>query len=166
MSKKGFGFLVDEPFYLRSRLPMQRVAECVGANNIVLKKWAKGRKAQQFRFDAVSKTIRGMYWTSYVFSMEGTNLRCRTMNSRWFQLFKWTAPFLRNTKEQNKVMEVSGAADSENRDIYMSNYNGQRHQQWDLIYAKDWVGEPTKGQWNREYGMIVDMDFYIISLAG
>jgi hypothetical protein len=46
MSKKGFGFLVDEPFYFRSRLPMQRVAECVGANNIVLKKWAKGRKAQ------------------------------------------------------------------------------------------------------------------------
>jgi hypothetical protein len=45
---KGFGFLVDEPFYFRSRLPMQRVAECVGANNIVLKKWAKNRKAQQF----------------------------------------------------------------------------------------------------------------------
>jgi hypothetical protein len=47
---------------------MQRVAECVGANNIVLKKWAKGRKAQQFRYDGVSKTIRGMYWTSYALS--------------------------------------------------------------------------------------------------
>jgi hypothetical protein len=34
-----------EPFYLRSKLPMQRVAECVGANNIVLKKWYKNRKA-------------------------------------------------------------------------------------------------------------------------
>jgi hypothetical protein len=84
MSKKGFGFLALEPFYFRSRLPMQRVAECVGANNIVLKKWAKNRKAQQFQFDPVSKTIKGMYWTSYVFSMEGTNLRCRTVNSRWF----------------------------------------------------------------------------------
>jgi hypothetical protein len=81
---KDAGLLADEPFYLRSKLPMQRVAECVGANNITLKKWAKGRKAQQFRFDPISKTIRGMYWTSYVFSMEGTNLRCRTMNSRWF----------------------------------------------------------------------------------
>jgi hypothetical protein len=38
--------VVDTPFYFRSRLPMQRVAECVGANNIVLKKWAKNRKAQ------------------------------------------------------------------------------------------------------------------------
>jgi hypothetical protein len=39
-------FVVNTPFYFRSTLPMQRVAECVGANNIVLKKWAKGRKAQ------------------------------------------------------------------------------------------------------------------------
>jgi hypothetical protein len=46
MSRRGFGFYANEPFYLRSRLPMQRVAECVGANNIVLKKWANNRKAQ------------------------------------------------------------------------------------------------------------------------
>jgi hypothetical protein len=142
---------------------MQRVAECVGANNIVLKKWAKNRKAQQFRFDGVSKTIRGMYWTSYVFSMEGTNLRCRTMNSRWFQLFRWSAPFLRNIKESNKAMEVANAVDAENRDIYMSNFHGRVEQQWDLIYAKDWKGEPTKGQWNRDYGFIVDTDFHIVS---
>jgi hypothetical protein len=76
--------LALEPFYLRSKLPMQRVAECVGANNIVLKKWYKNRKAQQFQFDSVSKTIRNMNWTSYAFSMEGKNLRCRAMNSRYF----------------------------------------------------------------------------------
>jgi hypothetical protein len=84
MSKRGFGFLANEPFYLRSKLPMQRVAECVGANNIVLKKWALNRKAQQFQFNPITKAIHGMYWTSYVFSQEGTNLRCRTVNSRWF----------------------------------------------------------------------------------
>jgi hypothetical protein len=88
-TKKGkmdrdFGFLANEPFYFRSKLPMQRVAECVGANNIVLKKWYKNRKAQQFKFDPVSKTIRNMNWTSYAFSTEGTNLRCRSHNSRWF----------------------------------------------------------------------------------
>jgi hypothetical protein len=86
--KKGVdsttGFRVNELFLFRSRLPMQRVAECVGASNIALKKWTKNRKAQEWKFDPVSKTIRGNYWTSYVFSMEGTNLRCRTMNSRWF----------------------------------------------------------------------------------
>jgi hypothetical protein len=87
--KKGqrdneFGFLALEVFYLRSRLPMQRVVECVGANNAVIKKWYKNRKAQQWRFDPVSKTVRNMNWTSYVFSQEGANLRCRSMTSRWF----------------------------------------------------------------------------------
>jgi hypothetical protein len=47
--KKGVdpttGFRVNELFLFRSRLPMQRVAECVGASNIALKKWAKNRKA-------------------------------------------------------------------------------------------------------------------------
>jgi hypothetical protein len=80
---KNSGMLVNTEFYFRSKLPMQRVAECVGANNIVLKKWANGRKAQLFRFDPISKTIKGMYWTSYGFSMEGQNLRCRTLTSRW-----------------------------------------------------------------------------------
>jgi hypothetical protein len=37
--------LALEPFYFRSKLPMQRVAECVGANNVTLKKWYKNRKA-------------------------------------------------------------------------------------------------------------------------
>lgn len=87
--KKGvmdhaYGFKANLEFHFRSRLPMQRVAECVGANNVVLKKYAKGRKAQQWRFDPVSKTIRSMYWTSYAFSLEGSNLRCRSHNSRWF----------------------------------------------------------------------------------
>jgi hypothetical protein len=87
--KKGtldndFGFVALEPFYLRSRLPMERVVECAGASNSVIKKWYKNRKAQQWRFDPVSKTVRNMNWTSYVFSMEGANLRCRSMNSRWF----------------------------------------------------------------------------------
>jgi hypothetical protein len=31
---------------------------------------------------------------------------------------------MRNKKEQNKVMEISNGVDAENRDIYMSNFNG------------------------------------------
>jgi hypothetical protein len=48
--KKGemnaeFGFRVDEVFFFRSHLPMQRVAECAGASNVTLKKWYKNRRA-------------------------------------------------------------------------------------------------------------------------
>jgi hypothetical protein len=63
-------------------------------------------------------------------------------------------------------MDVSGGADSENRDIYMNTFHGRTSQQWDLIYVKDWKGEPTTGQWNRDYGLIVNKDFHIISMLG
>jgi len=43
---KEFGFHINRPFYLRSRMPMQRIAECHGANNVWLKRWRKNVKAQ------------------------------------------------------------------------------------------------------------------------
>ena len=42
---KEFGFEINRPFYLRSRLPMKRVVECIGANNLTLKKWRKNTAA-------------------------------------------------------------------------------------------------------------------------
>jgi len=34
-----FGFHINRPFYLVSELPFNRVAESIGANNMVLKRW-------------------------------------------------------------------------------------------------------------------------------
>jgi hypothetical protein len=42
---KTSGFRINVPFFIVSRLPMSRVAECVGANNMVLKRYVKGRNA-------------------------------------------------------------------------------------------------------------------------
>jgi hypothetical protein len=42
---KEFGFHINRPFYIRSRMPMQRVAECHGANNVWLKRWRKNTTA-------------------------------------------------------------------------------------------------------------------------
>jgi hypothetical protein len=36
----------NRPFYLRSRLPMKRVAEAIGANNVALKRWRKNVTGQ------------------------------------------------------------------------------------------------------------------------
>jgi hypothetical protein len=66
-------------------------------------------------------------------------------------------------------MEVYGKVDAENRDIYMGKQASgglQEYQAWDLIYTKDWKGEPTKGQWNRDWGFKVDTDFHIVSRLG
>jgi hypothetical protein len=81
---KDFNFRVNEEFYLRSKLPMQRVIECVGASNATIKKWVNNRKAQRWKFNPITKTVNNMNWTSYVLSMEGTYLRCRSVTSRWF----------------------------------------------------------------------------------
>ena len=83
-----FGFHINRPFYMRSRLPFQRVAECHGANNVWLKRWRKNVAAQQWFFDEVSKTIKNNYWKSHSLDIQSnggsTNIRCTTTNSRWW----------------------------------------------------------------------------------
>lgn len=158
-----FGFRVNEPFYLRSKLPMQRVMEAVGANNVVIKQYYKNRIAQQFYFDPISKTVKSQQWKSYSMDMQGSNLALRVTNSRWFQLFKWTAPYLRNEKQNKKVADIRGAQDSENNNILMWNQHRGINQQWDLIYVKEWVPEPKKGELNTDFGLYVDRTFFIVS---
>jgi hypothetical protein len=60
-----FGFHRNRPFYFRSRLPMKRVAQAQGNNNISQMRWKKANKAQQWTFDPVSKTIKNFYWKNY-----------------------------------------------------------------------------------------------------
>jgi len=86
---KDFGFSRNRPFYIRSRLPMKRLAECVGANNVQLKRYVKNRKAQQWFFDPVTKTLKNNYWKSHSLDMQGNNVRCRGTTSRWWQLFRY-----------------------------------------------------------------------------
>jgi hypothetical protein len=62
---KDFGWYVNRPFYMVSRLPMKRVAEAMGTN-MKLKRWNKGRVRQQTcRFDSTTKTIKGEYYKNY-----------------------------------------------------------------------------------------------------
>jgi len=63
-------------------------------------------------------------------------------------------------------MDVSGGVDSENRDIYMYKQNGGKHQQWDLVYKKDWKGEPKTGELNGDFGLLVNKDFHVVSVLG
>jgi hypothetical protein len=44
---------------------MKRVIETIGHNNMVIKRYVKGRTAQQFYFDGVSKTVRSQQWKNY-----------------------------------------------------------------------------------------------------
>jgi len=56
---KDFGFKVNKPFYIVSRLPMERVIEMV-SNRYLYQRQFKTNKPtyQQWFFDPVSKTIK------------------------------------------------------------------------------------------------------------
>jgi hypothetical protein len=68
---------------------MNRVAECIGANNVVIKRYRKGVLGQQFYFDEVSKTIRSQQWKNYAMEIQSnggsSNLRFTSgITSRWW----------------------------------------------------------------------------------
>jgi len=80
-------------------------------------------------------------------------------------MFSMRGTFLTNIKN-GKVMDVTGKRDAENQNIHMYNKHGQTNQQWDVVYADEWKGEPTKGQLNKDYGLYVLRDFHIVSRLG
>jgi len=55
-----FGLFANRPFYIRSRLPNRRMAECQGNHDVRLRKVRSNGKAltQQWIFDPVKKVIR------------------------------------------------------------------------------------------------------------
>jgi len=83
-----FGFHINRPFYIRSRLPMKRIIECIGANNVTQRRWRKNTRAQEWFFDGVSKTIKNNNWKSHSLDIQSngnsSNIRCTTTNSRWW----------------------------------------------------------------------------------
>jgi len=60
-------------------------------------------------------------------------------------------------------MDVSGAKDTENQNILIWGKHGKTNQQWDLVYADEWKGDPVKGELNEEFGLYVEGPFHIVS---
>ena len=86
---KEFGFHANRPFYFVSRLPMNRIAECIGASQVRLKRWRKNQNAQQWTFDPVAKVIRSNHWKNYIMEIpsNGNQNELRmtsSIKSRWW----------------------------------------------------------------------------------
>jgi hypothetical protein len=76
-------------------------------------------------------------------------------------MFKYQGVHLVN--ERGKVMDIHGNVDAENRNIIVWNKHKGLNQQWDLIYADQMPKDPKKGELNKDFGMYVERDFYIVS---
>jgi hypothetical protein len=37
------------------------------------------------------------------------------------------------------------------------------NQQWDIVYADQWKGEPGKGELNEDFGLYVERDFFVVT---
>jgi hypothetical protein len=68
---------------------MHRVAEAIGASNVALKRYAKGRAAQTWIFNNKDKVIRSNHWKNYCMEIPNSgrnnDLRMTSgINSRWW----------------------------------------------------------------------------------
>jgi hypothetical protein len=59
---KGFGFHINRPFVMRSRLGVRRVIECVSNAYVRSRKYYHNRKAQHWIFENKTKSIQSYYW--------------------------------------------------------------------------------------------------------
>jgi len=65
--------------------------------------------------------------------------------------------------EKGKVMDILSSIDKENQNIQVVANTGKINQQWDIVYADEYPAEPTKGQLNKDFGLYVERDFYVVS---
>jgi len=63
-------------------------------------------------------------------------------------------------------MDVAGNKDVENQNMQVYNRHNRINQQFDIVYADEWKGEPGKGELNKEFGMYVERPFYVVSQMG
>jgi len=57
---KPFGIYLSRPFYIRSKMPMQRVLEVVNGRNLIIKTMDRTKEQQIFFLDPKSHTIKSV----------------------------------------------------------------------------------------------------------
>jgi hypothetical protein len=68
---------------------------------------------------------------------------------------------------QATALSVQSNTDNENRHITVNEKPDDRiSQEWDVVYADEWKGEPGKGELNEDFGLYVQRPFYIVSALG
>jgi hypothetical protein len=79
---------MNRAFYIRSRMPMRRVVECVSNAYLRHKRWYKNRRAQEWIFDGKSKTVQSYYWRNRAIEITSNGnsqtLRMNSVTSRWW----------------------------------------------------------------------------------
>jgi hypothetical protein len=84
-----FGWRINEPFFIRSRMFFHRVIEAHANNWLYLRRYVKGREAQRFVFNQVDKTLHNNWRKNYAMSIHSNgnsnHMKIESgINSRWW----------------------------------------------------------------------------------
>jgi len=133
------GLYRNRPFYLISRLPKHRALTVHSGRYLRINDKKKDNPHQIFYFDHLTRTVKSKSYTAKSLSIpnRGRNnqLDIESTNARWWQLFDFRDGFVVN--EKGKVMDVSGGADQNGRDVIVWNRHGGLNQQWDVVYTDE-----------------------------
>jgi hypothetical protein len=166
MKSKGmgdYGFEINRPFYIKSRMPMGRVVMSPNGNNIQIRTRNQADDGQLWIFDGVSKTLKSKKYSNKSLQFHGGWLYLRATNSRHFQMFKYVNNANIQGIRDKRVMDVSNYQDTEGRAVGFYRRHNKSNQQFDIVYADTWAPDPKKGELNKEFGLFVERPFFVVS---
>jgi hypothetical protein len=145
-----WGFHLNRPFYIRTKMITGRTVEALPNGNLVLRTIFKDRKPQMFTFSGIAKTIESIEYPGKSLDIEesgkSANLRLFKTNARWFQMFRIKGDYLVN--ERGLVVEIQGNRDNENSNIGIGKLRNAKTQQWIIAYADELVLSYEPGELN------------------
>lgn len=85
---KEFGFYLNRPFYIQSRMAMRRVVNVEGNYRLAIRDVNKGNKNQLWTFDGQSKTIKSVRYPDRSFNIHqnggSRDVYIQATSARWW----------------------------------------------------------------------------------
>lgn len=166
----AYNLHLGRPFYIRSRLPMQRVVTVVGKRNLVLKTMDRTNPSQVFFLDPSSKTIKSVANDHSSIDIQGggssANVQIWTTSGRWFQLFRYDKSGAFVNVKDGRALDVSGNRDRENQNIILFKRHNSLNQQWDITYLDTLKADIKDGEYSPQFGMYIGKNFSIKTKLG
>jgi len=174
---------IGRPFYIQSKLWMQRVMYHHPNNHVYIHSRKDNENRMQWVYDEHSKTIKSMYSIKqagkntknhYSLDSRSGHIRVYQTDSRYYQMWTLTADgHLFTEKSQvhgnRNYAVVQSNVDSQGRAVYREHKEKKSdednwYQLWDIVYVDD-APSLTEG-FAEEWGMYINRPFHIISEHG
>jgi hypothetical protein len=81
-------------------------------------------------------------------------------------MWEYKNGFLVNTKGRVLDVSVRNLNDRENSNVVVHRKHGKLNQQFDIVYVDEMPAEPKKGELNKDFNLIVERPFYVVSQLG